>query len=651
MTADDFLALSGFFPEALLLLTPGGTVRAANPGAGRLFGSDPVALVGRPLADLVLDPPEAVAALIRAWSRSANRLPGSLIVANPGGQPTSCRCDGAFLPDAADAQGRLLLLRLVAREEAASGFLALRQKVDELSAEIARRRQAEEDLRRQREWLGVTLTSIGDAVLATDEAGRVVFLNQAAEDLTGWTTDEAAGRDVEEVFRIVSELTREPADSPVTRALREGARVGLANHTALVRRDGSECPIADCAAPIRADDGRILGAVLVFHDVSDRRMLERELRERADRLARADRRKDTFLAMLAHELRNPLAPLLTGVETLRRAGSDPAVLEPIRRSMDRQVRHLTRVVEDLLDVSRLTRGQLRLQPRRLDVAQLARDTAEDYRPSFVEAGHELRVEVPEVPVPANGDPTRLAQVLVNLLDNACKFTPAGGTVTVTVAADPTARRCWLTVADTGAGIDAAVLAELFEPFSQADFGYDRPHGGLGLGLALIRGLARLHGGDADAASPGAGRGATFRVWLPLADEPPALSRPGSNPPEMIVAPLRVLVIDDNRDVADSLRLFLELLGHEVVVAYSGPEGVDLARSARPAVVLCDLGLPGLDGFGVARALRADPLTATARLIAVSGWAAEDDRRRSQEAGFDAHLAKPADPDALLHLLR
>jgi two-component system CheB/CheR fusion protein len=396
---------------------------------------------------------------------------------------------------------------------------------------------------------------------------------------------------------------------------------------------------------------RAAAALRQAHDELEARVAARtaELSRANALLAEADRRKDDFLAMLAHELRSPLAPILNGLHILRLGESDPRTRDAGRAIMERQVRHLSRLIDDLLDVSRITRGKIRLQRERLDLARLARTTAEDRRPSFEQAELRLAVEVPEAPVWVSADATRLAQVLTNLLDNAVKFTDRGGAVTVHVGAEPAPPRAALTVRDTGIGIEPQVLPHLFDVFAQADRSLDRARGGLGLGLALVRGLIGLHEGTVEAASAGPGRGATFTVCLPLEPAPATLAATPAAPLPMR-AHLRVLVIEDHRDSADSLRTLLELLGHEVTVAYTGAEGVAAAQTWQPEVVLCDIGLPELDGYGVAEALRRSPATAAARLIAVSGYGQEEDRRRSRQAGFDHHLVKPVAPEALQKLL-
>jgi PAS domain S-box-containing protein len=520
----------------------------------------------------------------------------------------------------------------------------LTQLVAELRAEVENRRRAEAEAAERREWLHVVLSSIGDAVIATDDQGRVAFLNRAAEFMTGWGREDAAGRPLEEVFRIINEEHRGTIESPVARVLREGTVVGLANHTVLVARDGTERPIDDCAAPIRDANGRLRGVVLIFHDVSARRHMERQLRDRADRLAEADRRKDEFLAMLAHELRNPLAPIRNSLYVLETGPGDPRVVAEMRDIMRRQLEHLVRLVDDLLDVSRITRGMITLRKEWVDLVEIVRQSLVDHRRRAETSGLTLTAELPEAPVWLDADPTRIKQVIDNLLGNAIKFTDRGGTVAMSVAAEPSGA-VTLAVRDTGIGIDPEVLPRIFEAFAQADRSLDRSRGGLGLGLALVRGLIALHGGSVEGQSEGPGRGAEFIVRLraDAARGEPAIA--GPEPPSSTGR--RVVVIEDHADSAETLRRILSLHGYEVDVCRSGLEGIAAVQRSRPDVVVCDIGLPGMDGYAVAAALRADPAVAGLRLIALSGYGRQEDFRRARAAGFDDHIVKPADPDELI----
>jgi signal transduction histidine kinase/DNA-binding response OmpR family regulator len=353
-----------------------------------------------------------------------------------------------------------------------------------------------------------------------------------------------------------------------------------------------------------------------------------------------DQRKNEFLAMLAHELRNPLAPIRNAVGVLKAIGSDEPNLAKVRDMIDRQVTHMVRLVDDLLDMSRLARGKILLRHERLDLTSLVRDTVEDYRSLLVENKLGLEARLPDEPLGISGDGTRLAQVLGNVLHNASKFTAAGGSVTVELRAESDV--AVLSVRDTGIGIEPHMLERVFETFSQADSSLDRSRGGLGLGLSLVRGLVELHGGTVQAASAGLGQGTEITLRLPLAESPP--------PPErrVVVAvdetsAQRVLLIEDNADTAESMRILFSLTGHQIQVAHTGLAGLEAVRSFRPEVVLCDIGLPGgMDGYAVARAIRHDASLREVRLIALSGYGQDEDRRRSREAGFDAHLIKPVD---------
>jgi signal transduction histidine kinase/DNA-binding response OmpR family regulator len=363
-----------------------------------------------------------------------------------------------------------------------------------------------------------------------------------------------------------------------------------------------------------------------------------------------DRRKDEFLAMLAHELRNPLAPIRNAVQVLRLVGLQDAPVVQARDMIDRQVTHMARLIDDLLDMSRLSRGKILLRKERLDLVQLVRATVEDYRGLLESTGLDLRVSLPQGPLYAHGDPTRLAQVVGNVLHNANKFTDSGGTVTVELAPTPGDHEVVLAIRDTGIGMEPEVLARVFEAFSQADRSLDRSRGGLGLGLALVRGLVELHGGHVAVNSDGPGKGTELTIRLPLGGQP-VLPRQAAPPPRQARLARRVLVIEDNPDSAESMRMLLALSGHQVDVAPTGVAGVERARSFRPEVVLCDIGLPGgMDGYAVARALRADPDLSSVYLIAATGYGQAEDQRRSREAGFDAHLTKPIDFAELQRLL-
>ncbi len=361
----------------------------------------------------------------------------------------------------------------------------------------------------------------------------------------------------------------------------------------------------------------------------------------------ADQRKDEFLAILAHELRNPLAPIRNSLHILRLTGRlDPAA-ERVGEMMERQVNHLVRLVDDLLEVSRITRGKIELRKEPVEIAAIVRNAVETSRPQIEAGSHQLALALPPEPLTVEGDAVRLAQVFANLLNNSAKYTDEGGQIWLTVRREEA--EVAVSVRDSGAGIPPDMLPRVFELFTQVDRQGDRAQGGLGIGLTLVKSLVEMHGGSVQAHSAGPGRGSEFVVRLPLAT--PRGSGPGAAAtPSAVLTPCRVLVVDDNRDAAESLGMLLKLLGAEVQVVFSGPDALEALATYRPSVVLLDIGMPGMDGHEVARRIRQQRGSEEMTLIALTGWGQEEDRRRSQSAGFDYHLIKPADVNALETLL-
>ncbi len=748
------------------------------------------------------------------------------------------------------------------------------------------------------EILRVTLGSIGDAVVTTDIDGRVSYLNAVAEELTGWSSHDARGEPLENVFRIVNEHTREPAPNPAERAVREGTVVGLANHTVLISRSGAEHPIDDSAAPILDSAGITTGCVLTFRDVTerrefdkrdairlfearllasivessddaivrksldgtiqswnaaaerlfgypateaigqhislvippdrlaeeddiiarlkrgqrvdhfetvrrrrdgtpiqvsltispihdaaghvvaaskiardfterkrteadrekffmlvenstdfigisdtngvpiyvnpaglrmvglngvndprgahmreyffpedqarimdsflpsvsekghgeidvrfrnfntgtarwmaykvlkltdsggrpvgfatvsqdvtDRRRLEDHLRSLAADLSEADQRKNEFLATLAHELRNPLAPLSNMLAVLKLAGDDGERRGHAVETMDRQLTHLVRLVDDLLDLSRITHNRIELRRGRVELSSIIQQAVHTARPLLDAAGHRLTLALSREPIHLNADPVRLSQVFGNLLNNSSKYTTPGGTITVTTARE--GGDAVIVVEDTGIGIPADMLENIFDMFAQLDRSGRSSQGGLGIGLTLVRRLVQMHGGSVEARSAGAGKGSAFVVRLPIEDVPEA------EEPEQINRPTQakhILVVDDNRDAAESLSMLLSITGHEIAMAHDGGAAFELAGRERPDVVLLDLGLPTLSGYEVCKRIRQQPWGREMFVIALTGWGQDEDRQKTREAGFDGHLVKPVAYDALLRLL-
>jgi signal transduction histidine kinase len=392
---------------------------------------------------------------------------------------------------------------------------------------------------------------------------------------------------------------------------------------------------------LRLDDGYRAFFDAVAREIGTSLAAERTL----EALREADRRKDDFLAMLSHELRNPLAPIRTAIHLLDQAEPHGPSADRARAVLKRQTDHLTRIVDDLLDVTRVARGKIEIRRERMDLSQVARKTADDLRGLFVERGLSLAVKA-EPGLWLDGDPTRLAQVIGNLLQNAAKFTPSGGAIALDVSG--TRATVEVCVRDTGVGIDAELLPFVFDPFVQAKTPLARTQGGLGLGLALVRGVVELHEGTVTASSEGTDRGAEFRVALPRAPQPQPSPAPGAA--RASEERRSVLVVDDNHDAADLLAELVETFGHSAEVAYDGTDALALARARRFDVVFCDIGLPGMSGYDVARAMRASGMSG-ARLVAVSGYAQAEDVAAAREAGFDAHVAKPPEAERIEELLR
>jgi len=670
------------------------------------------------------------------------------------------------------------------------GLLAIAGFVWMLRRNWLERSRAAADIHEQREQLRTTLASIGDAVIATDAEARVVFMNAVAGKLTGWTPEEAKGQTLKDVMRIINEYTREPAANPVDRVLAEGVIVGLANHTLLIRKDGIEIPIDDSAAPIRNHEGQVMGCVLVFRDITERKESEAEIERllasekrraeqlrkladaaltlnsattrdsvlgvvaaearlvfdaqdvkvelgstaagdldllgppngdtngenslalptnglvvplvarngepfgylQVDRTERGDfdedeasilaqlahmaavavqnaqlyeelrisnHRKNEFLATLAHELRNPLAPIRYSLELMQLSENDPGAQRESRTIIARQVTQMVRLIDDLLDVSRISRGKIELRPERVTLHSVIAAAREASDPIIADYRHEFTVDVPEEPIWIQADPTRLAQVLLNVLNNAAKYTPAGGRISLTVtktgedAAGGDRGGVAIHIRDNGVGIPTDMLGQVFEMFTQVDRSLDRSQGGLGIGLTLVRRLVELHGGSVEAHSDGPGAGSEFVIRLPLTRGSAQLERPTNGEEtanETATRTRRILAVDDNQDAVDILARTLQLKGHEVQTAYDGIAAVDVAARFKPDIVLLDIGLPRLSGYDVARRIRQQPGGDAVTLIAITGWGQEEDRRQSEQSGFDLHLVKPVDPIALLKLL-
>jgi PAS domain S-box-containing protein len=612
-------------------------------------------------------------------------------------------------------------------------------------------------------WFSLALRNIGDAVIAADDRGRVLFINPVAEALTGWSGGEGHGKTLSEVFVILDESTRESLENPAERVLAIGRGIDHSDHMVLVARGGQEVPIQTNVAPILDDEGRVTGVILVFRDLAEKRRAQ-ELNERLaaivgssddiivsktlegiitswnrgaecvlgysadevigrhvsmlmppeviedmpkilDRVRRgekvdhyetrrrckdgtiidvsltvspirtdegkivgaskigrditqqklieaerleADRRKDEFLAMLAHELRNPLSAINNAAQLIGKLETENE-LEWAKEVVLRQVEHLARLIDDLLDVSRISRGKIVLRKEPIDLLPVVTAAVEAVRPLLEERKHELSVSLSNGGLRLEADPLRLEQILVNLLTNAAKYTNAGGRIALTARRE--GDQVVVRVSDTGMGIAPDLMPRIFDLFAQGDRTIARSEGGLGIGLTLVQKLAEMHGGSVTAESEGLGKGSEFTVRLPALTELPARAPASSGKLPRVARPgCRVLVVDDSIDNARGISRLLKLLGHDVREAHDGEAAIVMARTHRPDVILLDIGLPDMDGYQVVKQLRAEECCRDSLIVAVSGYGQPEDLRRAKEAGFDHHLVKPVDYDALMNLL-
>ena len=507
-----------------------------------------------------------------------------------------------------------------------------------LGIDITERKEAQTVLLRQ----AAIFEHLSDAIVITDLRGNITDFNVGGERMLGYRMREILGRPValflppEEALGIRRETLAALAA--------EGTWRG---ELPFVRRDGSRGVCETVVKPLANARGDIYGAVSINRDITERRRAEQQLTRLNLELSKADRRKDEFLATLAHELRNPLAPMRNVLEILRlKEFADPQ-LNWARDVFDRQLQHMTHLVDDLLEVSRITQGKLELRKQRLELARAMQSAMEAARPTVQASSHHLSVTLPREPLYLVADPTRLSQMILNLLNNAAKYTPPGGSISL--AAEREGDEAVIVVRDSGIGIPSEHLDSVFEMFSQLAPALDRSQGGLGIGLALVRGLAELHGGTVAAFSDGPGKGSEFVIRLPLTKTAslPSDSAPAEAPH---AAGLRVVIVDDNADAADSLAMVLELEGHNVRTAGDGIAGLELIGAFAPQAVILDIGLPLLNGYEVARRIRQDYPDTGIVLIAVTGWGQQQDKRTAVAAGFDHHFTKPVDPGELQRVL-
>jgi PAS domain S-box-containing protein len=650
------LLIEGVRDYALFLIDPSGHVSGWNSGAQRLLGYEAEEIIGQPFSqfftheDRQNGTPERELETARTMGRASD---DNWLVRKDGSRFWASGLTTAL--QNRDLRGYVKVVRdLSERQQAKEQVAGLLEREKQQTARLVQVAAAS---------LTIHSALSVDSVLRiiTDEARRILDTHQA-------------------VSSIWEEGRRQKAEgSPDWLSSGKPMRLTQAELEAPTQGIPGWLPSAFCllpsgkplrgwlAAPFVGRDGRNLGLIQVSDKVdgSDFTAADEAILMQlayiasvaignarlVDDLREADRRKDEFLATLAHELRNPLAPIRNALQILRLAGNSGPIMEQARTMMERQLMQLVRLVDDLLDVSRITRGRVELRKERVELAAVVQSAVETSRPLIEAAGHELMVTLAPEPIHLDADLTRLAQVFSNLLNNAAKYTEQGGHIWLT--AERHGGEVVLKVRDTGLGISADMLLKIFEMFTQVDRSLERSRGGLGIGLTLVKRLVEMHGGSVEARSEGPGKGSEFTVRLPVAmasashaPQPPK----GEGEKTPAPAPRRILVVDDNKDAADSLSMMLSLAGMEARTAYDGLEAVAAAAAFHPDVVLLDIGLPKLNGYEAARRIREQPWGKDMVLVAVTGWGQEEDRRRSQEAGFNAHLVKPVDPVALQQML-
>lgn len=601
--------------DAIVTKTLDGTITSWNWGAERLFGFSADDAVGKSITIIYpserLAEEEEIVRRLRAGERVEH-----------------------FETQRLASDGRLLDISLAVsplRDE--NGAVVGASTV---ARDITARKRTEQALQESEERFRTLADNIAQFAWMADETGSVIWYNRRWFDYTGTTMDEMAGwgwqavHHPDHVERVVEKIRRCFATGEVWEDL-----------FPLRGRDGNYRWFLSRAVPIRDASGRVLRWFGTNTDVTAQREAEEALRE-------VDRRKDAFLATLAHELRNPLAPLRTSIEIMKQADGDGALLANAQATMDRQVAHLERLVDDLLDIARINRDLLQLRREPLDLHAVLDQVVESCQPLAKKSGVRLAAELAPQPIHVDGDAVRLTQVFANLVNNACKYTDAGGSVSVVTRVD--GDEAVVEVRDSGQGIPPEMLATVFEMFTQVDPSAERAQTGLGIGLTLVRRFVEMHGGTVEAHSEGVGRGSEFVVRLPRMAEPVVLAAPRPRREPTSDGRRRILVVDDNTDSAEALALLLRLKGHETQVAGDGAEALSAAGNFRPDVALLDVGLPVMSGHEVARRIRAEPWGKEMILIALTGWGQEEDRRKSAEVGFDHHLVKPVDVPGLLELL-
>lgn len=608
--------------DCIVTMDAHGRVVEFNPAAEATFGYSREQAVGRAVADLII-PPEFRAAhwagLARALDSGQGKFLGRRV------EVEALRADGTRIA----VELAISPIRLSGQPAFFTAYLR----------DITARRRAEAALRQSEESYRTLVEQVKDyAIFRTDAEGRAVTWNEGVHRVLGFEEHEFIGQDIVAAIFLPDDVRNGSAQ----KELQKAAATGVANDDRWMRRkDGTPFFAFGVTTALRDERGQLAGFTKVMRDMTERKALE-------DALKDADRRKDEFIATLAHELRNPMGPIVNAVTLLCQARPADPKMQWSCDVIERQVSHMRHLLHDLLDMNRISTGRIELQKERVTLAQVLQGAMEAVQPLVERRSHTLEASLPPAPVHVHGDAVRLTQVFMNLLNNAAHYTEPGGRIRV-LARLQEGEAC-VSIRDTGIGIAADKLAHVFDMYFQAEGGFERVHGGLGIGLSLSRRLVEMHGGRIEARSAGVGQGSEFVVWLPALAEP-LDSRPAPAARRVAHAPAkRILVADDNQDQAESLAQLLRLSGNEVEVVHDGVALVEAAERLRPQAAIVDIGMPGLDGYEAARRIRGEAWGKAMKLVAQTGWGREEDRKRALAAGFDAHLVKPVEPGALLKLL-
>ena len=606
--------------DAIVTLDARGKVLHFNPAAERLFGYSQPDALGLDISDLIA-PVAGYGSGDQESQHYFTKSRGPVLAQRL--EMLACNAGASTIPV------ELTLVRL-ATEEPLNYTAYVR--------DLSEQKRAEAAVRESEERYRDLIENANDIIYTHDLSGRLTSWNRAGEQITGYRVDEAQGMNI---ASLVAPDCLERARRMIARKVVEGGRT--AYELDIFTKDGRRLTV-EISSRLARQPGKAPHVQGMARDVTERKRAEQALKE-------ADRKKDEFLATLAYELRNPLAPVRNALQIIKLADDNPALVKEMREMMERQVQQMVRLVDDLFDVSRITRGTFELRQELVNLATVAATALETSRPLIDAAKHILTVTLPSQPLFVAGDKTRLSQVLANLLNNSAKYTPEGGQIGLTVGSQD--GQAVVRIRDNGVGIPAEMLARVFEMFTQVNRSAHGSQGGLGIGLTLVRNLVEMHGGTVEAHSEGSGKGSEFVVRLPLVEpRTPEPESAGTKEPACSGAAVkhRVLVVDDNIDAAESLGRMLQLMGNQVRTAHDGPSALAAAADFIPEVVLLDIGLPGMDGHEVARRLRLLSGLQKAVLVAQTGWGQEEDRRRSREAGFNHHLVKPVSAAAVQAVL-